>query len=191
MFSAIEKLARAGTLLVTVCKADDDALRVCVTQIPSNTKAEPTLRPLSLVGTPEELDAGFAEAIVIWQAPRKSLAEQARAAATDEDDDAVAPASKPKGGGAKRGSKPQAEKRAAAASTPAAAGEDGAGGEAAPTPGVDAAAGAAAAAAGGDVAPAPGADHMTGAASAGDDATPAPCAVPADGAEDTFTLDLF
>jgi PRTRC genetic system protein E len=180
MFSAIEKLARGGTLLVTVCKEDDHALRVGVTQVPTSSKTEQTLRPLSLIGTAAELDAGFAEAVSIWQAPRKSLAEQARAAAADEEDDADAQASKPKTSGSKRAPKAQADKQklAASAATAAPAGE-----EATSTPGADAAAGASDGAF-----PAPSADA---AADAGGEAASAPSAAPIEVAEDVFTLDLF
>lgn len=134
MFSAIEKLARGGTLLVTVCKEDELALRVGVTQVPTDTKVAPKLRPLSLVGTAAELDAGFAEAVAIWQAPRKTLAEQAHAAAgEDEGDSSTTAVNKQKATGAKRGPKPQAEKLAAAASAAAAVAAADAAGAAAPT----------------------------------------------------------
>lgn len=187
MFSAIEKLAQGGTLLVTVC-AEGDNLRVGVTQAPTDTKTKPTLRPLSLIGTAAELDEGFAEAVVIWQAPKKTLAEQAHEAAGDEQDGAatVAAGGKAKPAGAKRGPKSQADKLAASAAAAAAdlsnAGPAGAPGAADADGGAAPAPGAAAA---------PGAGDADGGAAPAPSAAAAPGAAGADGIVDVFTLDLF
>lgn len=116
MFSPLHDLARTATLMVVI-SAEGDQLRVNVTptQLSDKTKAH-YLRPLSLLGTPEELDAEFATALAEWQAPKRSLVEQARDAAGSED----AP-------------KPASEKAGKPKSTPAPAAKAGKAGRAAKT----------------------------------------------------------
>lgn len=99
MFKQLHALAKKATLMIVVTAEDDQQLRVNVTptqvDLASKTGA---LRPLSLLGTPEELDEGFEEALTVWQAPRRSLVEQAAAAAgaPDEKPKAVPKATKVK-----------------------------------------------------------------------------------------------
>lgn len=140
MFADLHALAQSATLLIAV-SAEGDDLRVSVTPILAGDKAKAhALRPLSLLGTPAELDADFGAALIAWQAPRKSLVEQAEAVAGATDDEKTPAASKPKATPAKAekakpGPKPKA---AATAAGPAAApaggttGAETASGEAAP-----------------------------------------------------------
>jgi PRTRC genetic system protein E len=86
MFADLHALAQSATLLIAV-SADGDALRVSVTPTTFDPKKAHALRPMVLVGTPAELDADFGAAVIAWQAPRKSLVEQAQAAAGAADDD--------------------------------------------------------------------------------------------------------
>lgn len=108
-------LAQGATLMITI-NAEDDACRVTLTPTPLDGKSKPTLKPLSLIAPPEELDEQFAEVITAWQAPRKSLIEQVTAsnAAEDDDDNDIGkekdkPAAKP---AAKKESKPAAASKA-------------------------------------------------------------------------------
>lgn len=100
MFKELHAMAKAATLLITA-SAEGDQLRVSVTptypegKVPAG--AAP-LRPLSVVGSPDELDADFAAVLAFWQAPapKKSLIEQAQSAAENADDGAQPkPAAKP------------------------------------------------------------------------------------------------
>lgn len=90
MFQQLHAMAKAATLLITA-SAEGDMLRVSVTptypggKVPAGAAL---LRPLSVVGSPDELDADFAAVLAYWQAPKKSLIEQAQAAADDADDGA-------------------------------------------------------------------------------------------------------
>lgn len=130
MFTKLHALAQAATLMVVVAREGADQLRVSVTPMKNDGKASgPELRPLSVVATPAELDAEFAEALAIWQAPRRSVLEQARDAAA-EDDEAATGAGAPK--------KPAPAKKpavkAAARGTPAAKTTATPSGEAQPLP---------------------------------------------------------
>lgn len=87
MFGPLHALAQNATLLIVVSAEDVDQLRVNVTPTKAGSGGkEHPLRPLSLVGTPAELDEGFTAALAEWQAPRRSLIEQARDAAGDSDE---------------------------------------------------------------------------------------------------------
>lgn len=88
MFSDLHELAQSATLLIVVT-ADADQLRVSVTPTQVGDKTKPhALKPLSLLGTPAEMDADFGAALMAWQKPKKSLVQQAQdAAGADEDDD--------------------------------------------------------------------------------------------------------
>lgn len=79
MFAELHSLAQAASLLISVA-AEGDALRVTVNAAPAG-KNGPAMHPLVLVGTPAELDAGFAEAIQIFEPSALPLLDQARAAA--------------------------------------------------------------------------------------------------------------
>ncbi len=115
MFGPLHALAKKATLLIVITD-EDGLLRVSVT--PTMGAKPHTLRPLSLLGTPDELDEGFGEALAEWQAPRRPLIEQARDDAGDE-----APTVKP--GAPKALPAPAAKPPKAKSSTKAAAkGED-------------------------------------------------------------------
>lgn len=90
MFKELHAMANDATLLITA-KAEGDQLRVSVTPTYPDGKvpagASP-LRPLSVIASPEELDADFAAVLEFWRAPKRSLIEQAQAAAGDADDGA-------------------------------------------------------------------------------------------------------
>lgn len=82
MFTFLHALAKRATLMITVAREGDDLLRVNVTPVPTDTKSGANLpTPLSLLATPAEFDADFETALATWQAPKRSLVEQAQAAA--------------------------------------------------------------------------------------------------------------
>lgn len=82
MFKTLHALADKATLMITVAREGDDQLRVNLTPVPFDTKAKASLpQPLSLVATPDEFDADFGAALLTWQAPKRSLVEQAQGAA--------------------------------------------------------------------------------------------------------------
>lgn len=125
MFTALHALAKSATLMIVI-GAEDDQLRVSITPTQSGDKSKPhALRPLSLLATPAELDADFATALAIWQAPKRTLIEQAQAAAgesADTDDgeetttsSAPAPAKKSKVGRPKKSDAPAGEPECAPA----------------------------------------------------------------------------
>lgn len=109
LFASLFPLAQKTTLtlLITV---EGDELRVNVTPRPKDdAKGEKTLYPLSLLGTPDELDRDFAEAVSIYEPSTLSVLEQARAASTangNPPSTPALPAPTPKG---KRGGKRPAE----------------------------------------------------------------------------------
>lgn len=79
MFAELHQLARAASLLISVA-AEGDNLRVTVNAT-STSKNGPGVHPLILVGTPQEIDEGFAEAVQIFEPSALPLLDQARAAA--------------------------------------------------------------------------------------------------------------
>lgn len=108
MFSALHALAQKSTLMITI-SAEAEQLRVNVTPTPNDKDGKQALRALSLLATAEELDADFAAAIAMWQAPKQSVLEQARAAADQPDDD-------DEGGDSKgKSTKPATEKKTTSA----------------------------------------------------------------------------
>lgn len=180
MFKALHALAQKATLMIVIT-AEGDELRVNVTPVHSGDKAQAhELRPLSVLATADELETDFAEALSIWQAPKRSLLDQARDVV---DDNGTATGNA--GAGSKKtvAKKPAEPKKkappAAKGSAPAQDGDETAAGAGSPAgdavPAVGAPAGEAA------PAPAPAAD------------TPPADPAPAADAEvvDTFTLDLF
>lgn len=85
MFTELHAMAKSAMLLMTAT-AEGDQLRVSITPTYPDGKApagRAALRPMSLVGTPDELNADFAAALAVWQAPKRSIIEQAQAAADD------------------------------------------------------------------------------------------------------------
>lgn len=202
MFTELHAMAKAAMLLITAT-AEGDQLRISISPTYPAGKAPAgatALRPLTLVGTPDELNADFAAALAVWQTPpKRSIIEQARAAAQDDADDAapakttaqpaakvVEPKEKQKGGRkAKPADEPQGDASAQPGSDNAVQDGDNATGEtaapAAPAaPAVDDAAPAAA----------PALDDSAPALPAADDAAPA-TTPPADDGVDIHTLDLF
>lgn len=171
MFNALHALAQNSTLMLVIASAADGQLRVSINPTYAGDKPPPhPLKPLVVVATPKELDADFAQAIGIWQAPKRSLIEQAQAAAAegdDEDDDQAT--------GTKASSKPQPKEpkqRGRKANTPQLATD---------------ASGAAAALAGADSA-------AQSAPTPAEECAPAPTPAPAAAAApvvDTQTLNLF
>jgi PRTRC genetic system protein E len=85
MFKTLHALAQKNTLLITIA-AEGDLLRVALMPAPEDG-GKSSLKPLSLLATPEELDAEFGSAIEQWQAPRKSLMQQVAEAQAEADDD--------------------------------------------------------------------------------------------------------
>lgn len=91
LFASLFPLAQKTTLtlLITV---EGDELRVNVTPRPNDdAKGEKTLYPLSLLGTPDELDRDFAEAVSIYEPSTLSVLDQARAASAANGNGAAAP----------------------------------------------------------------------------------------------------
>nr|DAP68842.1 MAG TPA: PRTRC system protein E [Caudoviricetes sp.] len=85
MFAALHALAQKSTLMI-VLSTEGDLLRLNIAPAPNDESEQPSIRPLSLLATPEELDRDLITALQIWQAPRKSLLEQAADAAAQPDD---------------------------------------------------------------------------------------------------------
>jgi PRTRC genetic system protein E len=111
MFKDLHELAQDATLMITVA-AEADQLRVSVTPVYPEAKPPANARrPLSILGTPAELDSDFTAALAIWQAPKRSVLQQAQDAASDEQDDETPPV----GGGSKPKSKPGRKPKAATA----------------------------------------------------------------------------
>ncbi|WP_217445544.1 PRTRC system protein E [Burkholderia metallica] len=76
----MHELARTTSINILITAEGDENLRVNVTPLP-NGKGEKKLWPLSLVATPEELDAEFAAAVEAYEPGALSLLDQARACA--------------------------------------------------------------------------------------------------------------
>ena len=113
MFTSLHALAKQATLMITIAAEGDGQLRVNVTPMPFDTKAKSNLpQPLSLLATPTEFDADFVAALSTWQAPKRTLIQQAQDAAGGSP--AVAapalPAPKADGKSEKPGRKPRAGK---------------------------------------------------------------------------------
>lgn len=91
MFQQLHTLAKDATLLITA-RAEGDQLRITVTPTKEDGKksSASNLRPLSVIATPDELDADFAQALTIWQgtpATKRSVLEQAQEASEPDDDE--------------------------------------------------------------------------------------------------------
>lgn len=115
MFPELHAMAKDATLMITA-RAEGDQLRVSVTPTYPEGKAPAgvtPLRPLSVIGTPEELDADFASALTIWRAPKRSIIEQAQAAADEPEEIGAGKASR-KPAEAKPKAPPARKPRAAA-----------------------------------------------------------------------------
>jgi len=123
MFTQLHAMAQAAMLLITAT-ADGDQLRISITpsypdgKVPAGATA---LRPLSLVGTPDELNADFGAVLAMWQAPKRSILEQAQDQVDEQDDDADAPKATSKATTKSSDAKPKKEAKPVRKSTPAAA----------------------------------------------------------------------
>lgn len=90
MFKALAELAQKSTLLISIA-VDGDQLRVNITPKANDASDKPTLRPLSLLATAEELDQDFGKALLAWTSPaRKSLLDQVADATAQDAADADA-----------------------------------------------------------------------------------------------------
>lgn len=111
LFTSLHPLARRTTLTLLIT-AEGDQLRVNVMPRPNDdAKGEKTLYPLSLLATPEELDAEFADAVSIYEPSIASVLDQARAAsAANSNGSATAALPAPAGNKRKGGRPPKADK---------------------------------------------------------------------------------
>lgn len=189
MFTSLHALAKQATLMITIAPEGADQLRVNVTPMPLDSKAKAGMpQPLSLVATPAEFDADFITALGTWQAPKRTLVQQAQDAAggaaaaptSAEAPKLPAPKEKPKAGRKAKSDKATGADDADPSGQTEATGAD------------DAAPGGQADAAGDDAAIA-GPDQVATAAPAADDpaATPAPVVATAGLTAADLTLDLF
>ncbi|ONX51493.1 hypothetical protein A8F11_06345, partial [Burkholderia cenocepacia] len=80
LFTSLHELARTTSINILITAEGDENLRVNVTPLP-NAKGKKELWPLSLVATPQELDAEFAAAVEAYEPGALSLLDQARACA--------------------------------------------------------------------------------------------------------------
>ncbi|KVC60523.1 hypothetical protein WI73_04700 [Burkholderia ubonensis] len=80
LFTSLHALAQTTSINILITAEGDENLRVNVTPLP-NAKGKKELWPLSLVATPEELDAEFAAAVEAYEPGALSLLDQARACA--------------------------------------------------------------------------------------------------------------
>ncbi|CAG9195759.1 PRTRC system protein E [Paraburkholderia tropica] len=110
LFTSLHPLARRTTLTLLIT-AEGDQLRVNVMpRANDDAKGEKTLYPLSLLATPEELDAEFADAVSIYEPSIASVLDQARAASAANNGTAAPALPAPGGSKRKGGRPPRAEK---------------------------------------------------------------------------------
>ncbi|HDV6329992.1 TPA: PRTRC system protein E [Burkholderia cenocepacia] len=88
LFTSLHELARTTSINILITAEGDENLRVNVTPLP-NAKGKKELWPLSLVATPQELDAEFAAAVEAYEPGALSLLDQARACAAANKSDAA------------------------------------------------------------------------------------------------------
>lgn len=94
MFKALHQLAQASPLILTIV-AEDEQLRVTLMpQLDASSTVKAAPHPLSIVATPDELDADFASAIGIFAPGVLSVLEQAQAAADANTNKSGKPADK-------------------------------------------------------------------------------------------------
>lgn len=83
MFNQINAIVRAsGPITLKVFPGTDGKLKICFTPSGDPGKEKALLQPLLLVATPEELNEGFADALISYQSSRTSLEEQVKATTT-------------------------------------------------------------------------------------------------------------
>ncbi|RQY60816.1 PRTRC system protein E [Burkholderia stagnalis] len=80
LFTSLHALAQSTSINILITAEGADNLRVNVTPMP-NGKGEKQRWPLSLLATPEELDAEFAAAVEVYAPGATPLLDQARACA--------------------------------------------------------------------------------------------------------------
>lgn len=93
-------LQKTGDLHVTIASGPQGKLKVCVIPPKSAAKTASNSRPLMLIGTPEELEQGFQNAVQSYAHAHNSVTDQARATALAIENQAAAPKSTNKGGSA-------------------------------------------------------------------------------------------
>lgn len=81
MFKALHQFAQATPLILTIVPEGEQLRVTVVPQMTAGTKSDRTPHPLSLLATPEDLDANFSSALGIYAPSTLSLLEQAQAAA--------------------------------------------------------------------------------------------------------------
>ncbi|KWN77254.1 PRTRC system protein E [Burkholderia stagnalis] len=129
LFTSLHALAQTTSINILITAEGDENLRVNVTPLP-NAKGKKELWPLSLVATPEELDAEFAAAVEAYEPGVLSLLDQARACAAANTSGSAptlpAPSAGQPNGTAprRRGRPPKASKAGDADTPPANAGEN-------------------------------------------------------------------
>lgn len=106
LFQSLHDLALVAPLNILISDEGGGQLRVNVT--PQPTKKEQKLWPLSVAGTPAELDEQFAEAVAVYQPGALSILDQARACASANSSDdkptaSAAPKADAAGAAEKRG----------------------------------------------------------------------------------------
>lgn len=120
MFKALHQLAQASPLILTIV-AEDEQLRVTLMpQLDASSTVKAAPHPLSIIATPDELDADFATAIGIFAPGVLSVLEQAQAAANANASKSGKPAdkdAKPAGPGRGRRAAKQVEPPPGAAPT--------------------------------------------------------------------------
>ncbi len=81
MFTELKEMAKSTSINIMISAEPEEKLRVIVMPKAAKEGENPALStPLSLVGTPEELDEKFASIITGYTASRTSLAESLSAA---------------------------------------------------------------------------------------------------------------
>ncbi|RAM63200.1 PRTRC system protein E [Herbaspirillum rubrisubalbicans] len=99
MFKALQELARKSTLLISIAP-EGDLMRVNITPVSKDPDVAPSLRPLSLLASADELDRDFVQAMQMWSTPRRSLLDQVAGSLDQEDaEDSAANGSSGKAGG--------------------------------------------------------------------------------------------
>lgn len=118
LFTSLHPLAQRTTLTLLIT-AEGDQLRVNVMPRANNdAKGEKTLYPLSLIASPEELDAEFADAVAIYEPSIASVLDQARAASTANNGGGAAALPAPSGAKRKGVRAPKEEKQEAGQPAP-------------------------------------------------------------------------
>lgn len=83
LFKSLQDLSRSTQIVCIISSDTDSLMKVTVMPKPAKDGENPALStPLQLVGTPEELDAQFAEVLTSYTATRTSLAESLAASQT-------------------------------------------------------------------------------------------------------------